>query len=129
MLFRSRKWVAYVSNESGRPEVYVARFPEQDGKRQISSDGGYQPRWRPDGKELYFVGADRKLMAVEVSLSESSMNVGRVAVLGIGPIDTTKQFLYNVSRDGQRFLVAAEPERNSGQPLTLVQNWTATLPK
>ena len=59
-------WVAYTSDESGRLEVYVQPFPAAGGKWQISTNGGENPKWRRDGKELFYLGLDRRLMAVEV---------------------------------------------------------------
>ena len=66
------RWVAYVSNESGREEVYVQSFPETGSKRQVSYGGGNQPRWRPDGRELYFVTLDSTIMAAQVSAYSST---------------------------------------------------------
>jgi Tol biopolymer transport system component len=66
------RWLAYVSNESGRNEVYVRPFPVAPGKWQLTTGGGEQPRWRRDGKELFYLSADHKLMSVEMS-SEGSM--------------------------------------------------------
>jgi hypothetical protein len=122
-------WVAYESNESSRREVYVIPFPGPGGKRQISTAGGGVPRWRRDGKEIFYAGLDGKLMAAEVTLKTGSIEVGQARPLGVpvsffgGPIQ------YDVSPDGQRFLVVAEPERTASPPLTLVQNWTAALKK
>ena len=61
------RFVAYTSNESGRFQVYVQTFPLSDRKWQVSTDGGYEPRWRGDGREIYYLSEDRKLMAVSVS--------------------------------------------------------------
>jgi hypothetical protein len=118
-------WVAYMSGESGRPEIYVAPFPGPGAKRQISTDGGSFPRWREDGKEIFYVGLNRTLMAAEVSIKSGSVEVGAIRSLGI-PV-TAPHYRYDVSADGQRFLVAAPVEQKS--PLTLVQNWTALLKK
>jgi len=121
-------WVAYESNESSQNEVYVIPFPGPGGKRQISIAGGTTPRWRRDGKEIFYVGLDRKLMAAEVTLKAGSIEAGQVRPLGI-PVVPTGGIRYDISLDGQRFLVVAEPERGSSPPLTLVQNWTALLKK
>jgi len=61
------RWVAYQSNESGRDEIYVRPFPGPGGQWQVSTAGGSDPRWRPDGKELYYLAPDLKLMAAAVS--------------------------------------------------------------
>lgn len=124
------RWVAYVSDESGRPEVYVESFPAPTGKRQISIHGGAQPRWRRDGKELFFIAADGRLMAVPIR-GDAALEFGTPAALfdaRIGaPIDfgTGARQQYDVSADGQRFLinmVSSEPS-----PITVALNWTAGL--
>ena len=121
-------WVAYSSDESQRREVYVIPFPGPGGKRQISAAAGDTPRWRRDGKEIFYAGSDLKLMAAEVTLKAGSIEVGQVRPLEI-PVGTGGPIQYDVSPDGQRFLVVAEPERTASPPLTLVENWTALLKK
>ena len=69
-------WLAYVSNESGRPEVYIAPFPGPGGKWQVSTAGGILPRWRRDGRELFYVALDNQLMAAEIKLVGSTVHVG-----------------------------------------------------
>jgi Tol biopolymer transport system component len=120
------KWLAYVSDESGIPQVYVRSFPALNGKRQVSGDGGTQPRWRRDGTELFYLAANRQLVAVAVSTGDA------FAVRGVTPLFPTTllpselRHGYAVSLDGQRFLlnvlVAAE---NSA--MTVVLNWPALL--
>ena len=122
------KWVAYVSDESQRSEIYVAPFPGPGGKRQISAAGGIFPRWRADGKELFYVALEGTLMAAEVAGKGASIEVGAVRSLGI-PTVTGRGWTYNVSADGQRFLVAAAPDQKSAAPLTLVYNWPLLLKK
>jgi eukaryotic-like serine/threonine-protein kinase len=118
-------WVAYTSNESGRNEVYVAPFPVPGGKRQVSTAGGSAARWRPDGKELFYYAADNRLMAAEVDAKGGAFEVKKVDAL-FGPLIGNG---YDVSADGQRFLSAVAPEGESGEPLTVVLNWTAGLKK
>ena len=122
------RWVAYSSNESQQNEIYVIPFPGPGGKRQISTMGGAYPRWRHDGKEIFYVGGDGKLMAAEVTLKASSIDVGKVSPLGI-TVPTNRVSPYDVSLDGQRILAITEPERSASPPLTLLQNWTALLKK
>ena len=126
------KWVAYSSTEFQRAEIYVAPFSGAPsgpgGKRQISTAGGRYPRWRADGKELFYAALDGTLMAAEVASKGGGMEVGAVRSLGI-PTFIGRQFMYDVSADGQRFLVAAAPEQKSSAPLTLVYNWTTLLKK
>ena len=116
--------MTYASDESGRYEVYVAPFPGPGGKRQLSS-GGTHPRWRGDGKEIFDVGSNGMVMAATVLITGSTIDVGEVRSLGI-PV--FRPSMYDVTGDGQRFLVATPDEQKSA-PLTLVQNWTALLKK
>lgn len=102
-------------------------FPGPGGKRQISTNGGYQPRWRGDGKEIFYVTRDGQLMSAEVTAREGLLEVGRVQKL-FGGIVTSRGFLWDASLDGQKFIVAQEV-RSPSPPLTLVQNWTALLKK
>jgi Tol biopolymer transport system component len=128
-------YIAYQSNESRRSEIYVAPFPGPGGKRQISTSGGTFPRWRRDGEEIFYIGPDRRLMAAEVNSKGDTIEAGQVRPLGIFAARAgtgTGVFLgyqYDVSPDGQRFLVMAAPEQNIVPPLTLVQSWTAGLKK
>jgi hypothetical protein len=121
------RWLAYQSNRSGRFEIYVSPFPGPSGKRkQISNAGGLYPRWRADGKEIFYE-LNGTLMAAEVSIKGGDVEVGAVRSLSI-PV-TSPYYLYDASLDGQRFLVAAPLEQKSLAQLTLVQNWTALLKK
>jgi len=120
--------VAYTSNESGRFEVYVETFPRSDRKWPVSTNGGYEPRWRADGHEIYFLSDDRKLMAVPVGAGPSfgiprPLFQTRIAA-GVTPMRTH----YVPSRDGQRFLVNLGTDAVAS-PITVMLNWTATLKK
>jgi Tol biopolymer transport system component len=117
------RWVAYQSDESGRNEIYVASFTGSGGKRLISADGGFLERWRPDGKEIFYVGPNGKLMAAEVSTKEASIEVVAIRSLGV-PGNS-----YEVSANGQRFLAAVPQQQDASAPLMLVENWTAQLKK
>lgn len=126
------RWIAYVSSESGRPQVYVARFPGAGGKRQISVASGGIPRWRGNGKEIFYVGPEGKLMSAAVIIKGDSLEVGEVRPL-FGPVASPSSYSYtsysyDVSADGQRFLVALQPG-SSTEGVTVVQNWTAGLKK
>ena len=132
-------WIAYESNESGRNEIYVAPFNGSvgtpggtpgntpGGKRQISSAGGTWPRWRRDGKELFYMEAGGRLMAAQVSVKGAAMEVG--AVMPLFNVPVRASLAYDVAADGQRFLVVVPPEQNAAEPLTLVQNWMGLLKK
>ncbi|MGH2567608.1 MAG: hypothetical protein ACRDGA_04665, partial [Bacteroidota bacterium] len=123
------KWIAYQSNESGKSQVYVRPFPGPGGKYQISTTGGTRAKWRKDGKELFYLSDDNKLMAAEVKPAGTTFEVVQVR-----PLFTTSPFLgggvYDVTADGQRFLVnttGAGEELSS--PITLVVNWDAEAKK
>jgi len=124
------RWVAYQSNESGRFEIYVQPFPGPGGKWQASTAGGVHPRWRPDGKELFFLAPDAKLMAVPVRASDSTFEAGSAAALFQtrtvtgGSADLTPQ--YAVSRDG-RFLFNVLDDTTTAAPITVVLNWNPGL--
>jgi len=122
-------WLAYDSNESGKWQVYVTSFPSAGQKRQISTDGGVQPRWRQDGKELYYLALDGKLMAVPITPG-AKIDSGEPRVLfdtgfNIDPLNDQ----YAVTRDGQRFLLQKTVTEPTPTPITVVMNWTATLRK
>jgi hypothetical protein len=125
------KWIVYQSNDSQRNEILVMPFSPSSsgpaGKKQISTAGGIDPQWRPDGKEIfYFELATRRLMAAEIGVKGGTLEVGQVRPL-FGPINVGGDLAYNVSADGQRFLIRVNPEQKSAEPLTLIQNWAAGL--
>lgn len=124
------KWVAYASNESGTWEVYVQSFPASGGKWQISTNGGAQPQWRRDGKELFYLSPDRKLMAVDVKGHDTFDAGAPKELFGLrlqtGGLPGPRNY-YVASADGHRFLVASAPEDRITTPTTVVLNWTADL--
>jgi len=125
-------WVAYASNETGTWEVYVASFPDPHGKWQVSSGGGQQPRWRGDGKELFYLSPDGKMMAVPVTLGNSVETGTPTTLFQAHPrqqISSLDVFTYDVSRDGQRFLINTRVERTQASPMSVVLNWPAELAK
>jgi eukaryotic-like serine/threonine-protein kinase len=107
--------VAYTSDESGHAEVYVEHFPTHAGRRQVSAAGGGTPRWRGDGKELFYISHNRSLMSVDMT-SETATPVVLFQIQGA---------TYDVTRDGQRFLVDTPLDNNYRSPLTFVSNWLA----
>jgi Tol biopolymer transport system component len=131
------RWIAYASNESGRSEVYVTPFPGPGGKWQVSAAGGNwqpttaggsPPRWRRDGKEIFYSAPDNKLMSVAVNGAGPAFEVGSVRPLfDIRP--AVPRSAYDVSPDGQRFLVNMLAEEPASSPITLVINWPALLKK
>jgi Tol biopolymer transport system component len=130
-------WMAYTSDQSGRNEVYVRPFPRTEGQWTISTAGGEQPRWRGDGKELFFVAADGKLMAVPVKAtagSKPAFEAGAPVALfdaQIAPTPNNNVFNYDVTADGKRFLIttAGGSGAASSPPLNVVVNWNAALKK
>jgi hypothetical protein len=121
-------FIAYVSDESGRMEVYVQRFPLSSDKWQISTGSGQQPLWRSDGKELFFVTEDKKLMAVDLK-TEGKFECGIPRELFQGAMKTGFAYSYAATVDGQRFLMSAPIDAPAGAPMTIVLNWTAGLKK
>jgi serine/threonine protein kinase len=123
------RWVAYASNESGRYEVYVAPFPGPGGKWQISTGGGIWPRWQHDGTEIFYLAPDNKLMAAAVNVKGPSFEVGAVKPLFETHAVTLFRYSYDVSADGQRFLINTVREQTASAPITVVLNWIAGLKK
>jgi Tol biopolymer transport system component len=121
-------WVVYASAESGRSEIYVVPFPAASRKLQVSSAGGSQPRWRGDGREIIYLGRDNKLMAVSIAPRQAELDVAAPLPLfearPVGP-----RSFYDVTSDGQSFLVNVLTGQGLSSSITLVQNWdTAARP-
>jgi Tol biopolymer transport system component len=123
------RWVAYVSNESGTGEVYVVPFPGPGGKWQISAGGGAYPKWSRDGTELFYLAPDNKLMTAAVNGKGASFEIGAVKTLFETRAVTGLGHPFNVSADGQRFLINTLPEQSGSAPITVVVNWTAGVKK
>jgi Tol biopolymer transport system component len=125
------RFLAYVSEETGVPEVYVQSFPNGEQRVQVSSGGGSEPQWRDDGQELFFLRADRMMMTVSVSLRPQFMAAEpsplfqtRVPILA-----NTYRWQYDVSGDGQRFLVNTAPVSVRTPAIHVVLDWRALLPR
>jgi hypothetical protein len=115
--------VAYQSNESGRDEIYVRPFPGPGGQWQVSTQGGSMPRWRADGKEVYYLAPDLRLMAAAVVVQGSSIAPGTPEALFQTHVATlVNRQPYDVAPDG-RFLIATELESASTEPIHLLLNW------
>ena len=120
--------VAYTSNESGRFEVYVETIPPSDRKWPVSANGGYEPRWRGDGRELYYLSEDRKLMSVAVGAGPS-FGPPTVLFQTRVPADISGNRTHYVpSRDGRRFLVNTALDAPTPS-ITVIVNWTAAAAK
>ncbi len=132
MISPDGKWVAYASNESGDWEIYVTTFPTAAGKWQVSQGGGTEPRWRGDGKEIFYIGAGSTLTAVPVS-SPGNFASGNPTPLFRtqlrAPVSSTDQFTYDVTKDGHRFLVNRYAKPAQIAPLHIILNATAPATK
>jgi len=124
------KWVAYQSDESGRHEIYVQAFPGPGHKFPISTGGGTQVRWRRDGKELFYIALDERLMAVPIRFAAAGQQpeVGVPVALFAAPLGGFIQqadfrHQYDVASDGERFLMAAVTEAPSNSPINVILNW------
>jgi dipeptidyl aminopeptidase/acylaminoacyl peptidase len=126
------RWIAYDSNESGRYEVFVQTFPTPGGKWQVSKDGGYYPKWRGDGREIFYYAADGQLMAVPVA-GGAALEVGsavplfRAQMLNGPAAAVGFRAQYDVTPDGQRFLLNVPVENTQAPSITVVLNWAAGL--
>jgi serine/threonine protein kinase len=122
-------FVAYTSNESGKFEVYVETFPRSERKWPVSINGGYEPRWSPDGREMYYLSEDRKLMAVSIGAGPSFGVPVALFQTRVPAGVSANRTHYVPSRDGKRFLVNTLSGDRSPTPITVVLNWTVGLKK
>jgi len=126
------KYVAYASNETGGWEVYVTPFPVAGSKWQVSHGGGEEPRWKRDGKELFYLSPDGALMSVKVNLGTSFEATTPAALFQSRrrqKISSQDVFTYAVSNDGERFLFNTIVDRRQATPLWIMMNWTAQMGK
>jgi Tol biopolymer transport system component len=127
------KWIAYQSNESGPMEIYLQAFtpgtPASSVNWRISTNGGVNPQWQRDGPELYYISADNKLMAVEMTLGAEVKYGSPKELFSLSDIGANPGASYAVTRDGQRFLFVANAEDTSPTPFTVVLNWMAEMKK
>ena len=125
------KWLAYASDESGRHEIYVDSFPVPSTRSRVSTSGGGWPKWRSDGKELYYLAPDRKLMASSVATGDAGLTFAPALALfegpGVNPDASRTQF--SPSPDGSRFLFNARVVDPTPAGLTVIINWPALLKK
>jgi eukaryotic-like serine/threonine-protein kinase len=122
------RYLAYTSTETGRAEVYVQTFPQHTGKWQISVSGGTEPTWRRDGKELFYLSPENKVMAVAVSTDSTSFQGGIPKELFQAQlVPSGIKNAYVVSPDGQRFLMLVPAGEAMPEPMTVVVNWPALL--
>lgn len=122
------RWIAYNSQESGRPEVYVRSMPGAPGtKWQISTAGGSYPRWRGDGKEMYFLSADGKMMVAGIQTVGAALQAEVPRTLFQAVLRTTGAQNYDVAADGKRFLLNVPVQDSAREPITVVLNWRPGL--
>ena len=126
------KWIAYSSNETGAWEIYVSPFPDAGSKWQVSRGGGEEPRWRRDGKELFYLSPEGKMMAVPVRsrtgfASESPVGLFQAHVRQ--PISSGDVVSYDVSADGQKFLINTRVDEPNAAPLSVILNWSSEMEK
>jgi Tol biopolymer transport system component len=121
----SPRWVAYQSDETGRYEIYIQGFPEPRAKFQVSTGGGQYSEWGADGRELFYVDTDNKLMAVDLTITADAVRPATTRTLFTLPIIDNGWPPYDTI-DGQRFLVRAVPQQ-AAPPLTVIVNWPALL--
>jgi Tol biopolymer transport system component len=123
------RWIAYVSNESGRYQVYVARYPAGGRRVQISADGGMQPTWRADEKELFYLAPGGGMTSVAIDTTGDVVKPGvpvHLFDVSVRP-SRDEEREYDVSRDGKRFIVNTAPPNMRSIPITVVVNWQSDL--
>jgi eukaryotic-like serine/threonine-protein kinase len=118
------RWVAYESNDSGQPEIYVQAFPDPRNKFSVSIGGGTYPAWGGGGRELYYVSNDRKLMVVALTFGAGGIEASRPRELFPVP-PTIAGAPFDLAPDGRRFLTMAAG--STSQPLNVVVNWAALV--
>ncbi len=121
------RWVAYQSNESGRSEVYVAPFPGPGGRWRISTAGGRLPRWRRDGKEIFYIAGNQMLTAAEIRVKNGVLEAGATHEMFAYRYEASPYFSYDVAADGR--ILALRPKQDMPRGLTIVQNWAMGLRK
>jgi serine/threonine protein kinase/Tol biopolymer transport system component len=121
------KWIAFYSNRSGRYEVYVQPFPGSASAVQVSTSGGAQVRWRPDGRELFYIALDGRLTATPIqTVADGQPVIGRPVALFVSHVGSVLKTIgaqYVVSPDGQRFLMNSIVQAGSPTPIRLILNW------
>jgi eukaryotic-like serine/threonine-protein kinase len=126
------KWMAYTSNENGRWEIYVTSFPDLHGKWQVSNNGGTQPRWRGDGGELFYLAPDGKMMASPVTTGghfDAGTPLSLFQANAREQVAGSELVMYDVTRDGQRFLINTQMETTHSQSMMVILNWPVVLEK
>jgi Tol biopolymer transport system component len=122
------RWLAFSSNPTGGSEIYVMDFPGGSQRVRVSTDGGFKPRWRRDGKELFYLATDGSMMAARMSVVNGRMTAETTRPFDANlKIHTNYDANYAVSRDGQRFLGIARETPSGGVDIQMVLNWPSLL--
>ncbi len=121
------RWIAYTSDETGREEIHVRAFPGPGEKWQVSTSGGHLPVWRRDGKELFYLSLDNKMMAVPVTADGTFRACTLAELFPVNLKLLNQNAAYDVSADGSRFLVNTQSADQRSPPLELLVNWTSLL--
>jgi eukaryotic-like serine/threonine-protein kinase len=123
------RWLVFASNQTGDSEIYLMDFPKGAQKRRISTAGGRQPRWRRDGKELFFVAGDGGMMSVELTGSGDLRTAAPKQLFHVNLRLGSNKALYDVAGDGQRFLAIDGEIRSGNSDIEMVLNWPSLLPR
>ena len=125
------RWLAYISNETGTYEVYVRAYPGPGVTRQVSTNSGFEPLWRGDSEELFYIASDQTLMAVDFKSNVATFEVGPPKPLFTTRIKSMESQAgarhYGAAADGQRFFIANATEDAQSAAMTVVLNWAAAL--
>jgi WD40 repeat protein len=122
------RWLAFSSNPTGKPEIYVMDFPGGSQRVRVSTTGGFKPRWRRDGKELFYVAADGSMMAAKMAVVNGRMTAEPKRLFDANlKLHTNYDANYAVSRDGQRFLGIARESSSADVDIQMVLNWPGLL--
>jgi hypothetical protein len=125
--------MAYVSDVSGSAQVYVRQFPDGQRRWQVSTDGGFEPKWRGDGREVFFIGADQQMMSVSVTPNADRFDASRptplfrTTVLGAPYQNGVVRNEYAVTRDGERFLINEPTGGSAAYSIRVLVNWRSLL--
>jgi Tol biopolymer transport system component len=126
-------WMAYVSDITGSAQVYVRQFPDGSRRWQVSTDGGFEPKWRGDGRELFYIAADQQMMSVSVTVTDGAFEAGRptplfrTTVLGAPYQNGFVRNEYAVTRDGQRFLINEPIGGSAAYAIRVLVNWRSLM--
>jgi len=122
------RWLAYASNESGREEIYVRQLSGGAGRWRVSQNGGTQPRWRADGRELFFVSKTNRIMVAAMSAGAGFDAAAPVELPIETEVDLTGgRYVYDVAEQGRRFLVIRRTSQDQPLPITVVLNWPSLV--